>query len=57
VENPLIPGGNTTRYQRLDIGTGWCYHPILMWVEPLVPVITSILWYRVVLYHPILKVP
>jgi len=27
----LVPGGNTTtRYQRLDIGTGWCYHPVLM---------------------------
>jgi len=28
--DPLVPGGNTTRYQRLDIGTRWCYHPVLM---------------------------
>jgi hypothetical protein len=25
---PLVPGGNTTRYQRLDISTGWC-RPVL----------------------------
>ena len=25
--DPLVPGGNTTRYQRLDIGTGWCLPP------------------------------
>ena len=23
----LVPDGNTTRYQRLDIGTGWCWSP------------------------------
>jgi len=28
--DPLVLGDNTTRYQRLDIGTGWCYHPVLM---------------------------
>ena len=35
--DPLVPGGNTTRYQRLDIGTGWCYHPVLMDPFTLVP--------------------
>ena len=35
--DPLVPGGNTTRYQRLDIGTGWFYHPVLMDPFTLVP--------------------
>ena len=35
--DPLVPGGNTTRYQRLDIGIGWCYHPVLMDPFTLVP--------------------
>ena len=35
--DPLVPGGNTTRYQKLDIGTGWCYHLVLMDPSTLVP--------------------
>ena len=35
--DPLVPGGNTTRYQCLAFGTGWCYHPVLMDPFTLVP--------------------
>jgi len=45
--DPLVLGGNTIPYQRLDIGTGWCYHPVLMGVIFLVPMFS--LWYWVVL--------
>ena len=37
IQRSLVPGDNTTRYQRLDIGTGWCYHPVLMDPFTLVP--------------------
>ena len=35
--DPLVLGGNTTRYQCLAFGTGWCYHPVLMDPFTLVP--------------------
>jgi hypothetical protein len=27
----LVLGGVTTRYLRLSIGAGWCYHPVFLY--------------------------
>ena len=53
---------DTTRYQRLDIGTGRCFYPGLMWKDPLVPGGNTTRYQRLDIgtgwcYHPVLIDP
>jgi hypothetical protein len=38
VGGPLAPVDNTNPHERVYISSGWCYHPGLKSLDPLVPV-------------------